>query len=355
MRVALDGTPLSVSSGGIRRYTFELSRALALTFPEDDFFLLSDQPTPELAGRPANLHRSGAPRNFLERRWWLAGLSREMARRKIELFHGVDFATPYLPLRPTVLTLHDLSPWKDFGGSPASERVRRRTPGLVGLGLATMVVTPSEAARREAIGRFRIHPRRVVAVPLAASSAFHPVRGPAPERPYFLYVGGLEARKNVGLIVAAWREIARQHAVDLVLVGKRRPDFPAPPQVEGLRWLGEAPDEDLPRLYSGAVAFVYPSLYEGFGLPPLEAMCCGTAVLVSRDEAVAEVVGDAGLRLEAHDVRAWAEAMRGMLSNAEARGDLGTRGLRRAAAFSWERTARRTRQVYEQARERFHG
>ena len=159
MKVALDGTPLTLATGGLARYTAELSRALAAQFPSDEFLLLSDQPFPGGAG----------PRRGWARRWWTVGLSRELARGRVDIFHGTNFEVPYLPLIPSVLTLHDLSPWRDAAWRPAASRVRRRTPFLVGLGIAGMVITVSEAVRREAIEWFRIPPGRVKAIPLAAA------------------------------------------------------------------------------------------------------------------------------------------------------------------------------------------
>src|SRR5579863_7687483 len=160
--IALDGTPLTVSTGGVARYTLELARALAGEFPEDQYWLLSDQILPQLASLPANLHMGSPPKTLPERRWWLFGLDREMSRRGIDLFHGTDFSVPYLQRRPSVMTLHDLSPWaqrepgRDW--QPDAVRVRRRTPVLLRLGLARMVITPSQAVRREAIGRFGLSP-----------------------------------------------------------------------------------------------------------------------------------------------------------------------------------------------------
>ena len=136
MRVAIEAASLSLSSGGLARYTSELSLALARCFPEDEFFLVSDQPFRMPSPAPANLKCGGGPRSAMERRWWLWGLAREMGRLGADLVHGPDFAVPYLLRRPSVLTLHDLSPWMDQRWHHAARRVRRRTPVLLELGLA---------------------------------------------------------------------------------------------------------------------------------------------------------------------------------------------------------------------------
>jgi glycosyltransferase involved in cell wall biosynthesis len=346
MRVAIDATPLTLSSGGLRRYTQELSVALAEYFPQDEFFLVSDQRFRMPHTAPINLRRGGGPRDAAERRWWLWGLERELQRLEAGLFHGTDFAVPYVPRRPSVLTLHDLSPWMDAAWHSDAGRVRQRTPLLIGLGLTTMIVTPSEAVRKQAIERFRLHPDRIRAIPHAAAGCFRPMPGP-PGPPYFLFAGTLEPRKNIPGLLAAWREVRRVHAVDLVLAGRRRPDFTQLSPEPGLQIIGEVSDERLAELLAGTLAFVYPSLYEGFGLPVLEAMQCGACVIASRDPAITEVAGDAALLAGSHS-----ELVRAMLDIAahpEWAEPWRARGLRRAAEFSWRRTAQLTHEVYEEA------
>lgn len=356
--IALDATPLTVSTGGVGRYTLELARALATEYPEDQYWLLSDQPfrtPPALSNLHANLHTGGAPRNPAERKWWLWGLDQEMRRRGVDLFHGTDYSVPYVAYRPSVMTLHDLSPWLDPAWQPAATRVRRRTPRLLRMGLATMVITPSEAVRRAAIERFGLQPDRVVAVPLAAADFFRPPPVTTEPRgnPYFLFVGTLEPRKNVARIVNAWREVRKTIAIDLLLAGRTRADFQPLAPEPGLRLLGEVPDADLPGLYSGALACVYPSLYEGFGLPVVEAMQCGALVITSRDPAVLEVSGDGAVHVDATDTAALAEAMRAAATNSVGFNEVRQRALARAAQFSWRNTARRTREVYDSATRAF--
>jgi glycosyltransferase involved in cell wall biosynthesis len=352
MKIAVDATPLTVPSGGVRRYTEELTRALCDNFPGDQFWLLSDQKTPLPFDRP-NLRAGMGPRNMLERRWWSWGLQGEISRLGIEVFHGTDFAVPYLPLRPSVMTLHDLSPWLNPGWHAESDRIRNRTPMLLRLGLATMVITPSDAIRRAAIERFHLQHDRVIAVPLAAAPWFRPIPGPENNPPYLLYVGTLEPRKNIGLILELWRELRRELPIDLVLAGRRRSDFPEISGEPGLRVAGLTLEEELPGLYSGAIACLYPSYYEGFGLPVLEAMQCGALVIASRDPAIMEVAADAAILLDVGDRSLWMDALRLAVEHREEMRGLREKALARAGEFSWTKTARLTKAVYEHAVERF--
>jgi len=355
MHIALDATPLAVPSGGVRRYTQELSCALARTFPADEFWLLSDQAFDPPDGRLPNLKTGRGPRHVLERRWWLWGLQRETSRLHIEIFHGTDFAVPYLPVCASVMTLHDLSPWMDTAWHSEPDRVRTRTPILLRLGLATMVITPSEAVRKQAIERFRLLPERVVAVPLAPAAIFRPLESAAisVRPPYLLYVGTIEPRKNIPLLLEVWRELRRELSIDLIVAGRRRPDAPEISPEPGLHLLGLTNEEELPGLIAGARAFVYPSHYEGFGLPVLEAMQCGAAVVASRDPAICEVARDGAILLDAGDRRAWVETLRALLAEPQRLEELRSRALARAAGFTWTKTATLTREVYEQALRRF--
>ena len=348
MRIALDGTPLTVPSGGVPRYTEELARALAVAFPDDSFQLVSDQPFEHPLRMPAD------DSSLFAGRWWSWRLPRLLKRNRIDLFHGTEFAVPYLPVIPSVLSLHDLSPWLNEAWHSGADRVRRRTPWLIRLHAATMVITMTEAVRRQAIAHFRIEPARVAVTPLAAADHFRPVLDAPAATPYFVYVGTIEPRKNVPMLVEAWREIRRTHpGVRLVIAGRRRADGQEIESEPGLDVFGLTPDSELPALYSGAVAALYPSFYEGFGLPVLEAMQCGAAVIASKDPAVMEVSGGAAMHCDARSPGEWIAAMTALLESESLCADYQARSLTRAAEFSWERTARLTREVYDEAQRRF--
>jgi glycosyltransferase involved in cell wall biosynthesis len=342
---ALDATPLTLTSGGLARYVSELSLALARQFPDDTYALLSDQKFVLPPGAPPNLI-TGAPSS--DRRWWLRGVRTAMKAARAEVFHGTNFEVPYLGNVPSILTIHDLSPWRDpaWHGSGA-ERVRSRTPWLIRLRRARRILTVSDAVRREIIAHFGVPDEMVSAIPLAASPLFHPIpETKPPARPYFLFVGTLEPRKNLPALIEAWRETQTETGAELWIAGRRRADFEPAAELPGMKYLGEVPDTALPGLLSSALAFVYPSLYEGFGLPVLEAMQCGAPVITSTDPAITEVSGDATLR--AASGREIAQAMRALAADPARRKELRKKGFARVKHFSWDLTAQRTRALYQE-------
>jgi glycosyltransferase involved in cell wall biosynthesis len=314
--------------------------------------------------------------------WWSSGLAWESRRRGIEIFHGTDFSIPYLPLRPSVMMVHDLSPWKR-GPARARDagRVRSRTPYL--LRMATMILTPTEAIRRELSRAFGVSPARIRAVPLAAASSFGAASQVAPEsdtkktwgtketgetgdtkgesgggpqipKPYLLCVGTREPRKNIARLIEAWRIVKRSRpSLGLVLAGAAGADDAPYRQEPGLHVLGRLADIEIRDLLNRTAAFVYPSLYEGFGLPVVEAMQAGAAVITSRDPALVEVSASAAMHADATCTRALARAIGQVLDSEILRNRLREQGKRRALQFSWRATARRTRATYVEAIRRF--
>ncbi len=342
MNIALDATPLTLTSGGLRRYVEELAPALAREYPEDDYTLLSDQNfTGPSAGNLHSLTRA-VPR------YWSWGIRKTLRETSVDVFHGTNFEVPYLGRTPAILTIHDLSPWKNPDWHVGASRVRQRTPWLVRFGRAKLILTVSEAMGREIASHFGISAEKIRAVPLAASSLFQPVEvATPPPCPYFLFLGTLEPRKNLGALLEAWQAIRETSGAELWIAGRQRADFVPLPEIPGLRRLGEVSDAELPALYAGALAFVYPTHYEGFGLPVLEAMQCGCPVITSADAAVTEVSGGAALHVS--DTRALAEAMSAVSGSEEQRRHLAQAGILRSRSFSWQHTARKTHVVYEEA------
>ncbi len=278
------------------------------------------------------------------------------------LLHVQYVAPPRAPCA-VVVTVHDVS-YKHFPEF-FSPRVRLITGLLVGPSIrrAARVLTLSECSRQDILRFYGVPPERVVVTP-AAGPQYWPqsaaeigrVRAAydLPER-YVLAVGNVQPRKNLPRLITAFHTIAAEVPdVQLVLVGRsawRGSEVEATVERLGLagrvRFTGYVPDADLPALYSGAACFCYPSLYEGFGLPPLEAMACGTPTITSNVSSLPEVVGDAALLVDPTSVPDLTAALRRLLTDPAAQATYRARGLVQADRFSWDRTARETRAVYD--------
>ena len=312
MKIGIDATPLAAGSeglpprGGIARYTSQLRDALRREVPADSVEEFTDQ---------------GVALGRLKRNWWSIGLPLALHQRGVQVFHGTDFSVPYLPVCASVLTIHDLSPWRAEYQAVTSPRVRQRTPRLVSLGMATLVVTPTEAVRREVLEHFRLHETRVRVTPLGVS-----LQPTGEAKQDFALVVGAGLRKNIERAREAAAGVAPLRVVD-----------------------HDVSDRELASLYTRARVLLIPSHYEGFGLPAIEAMACGTPVIASADAALREVCGGAALHVAADDGRGWREALAAVWNQQDRARAMAESGSRRALEFSWERTARETRLAYEEA------
>jgi glycosyltransferase involved in cell wall biosynthesis len=296
--------------------------------------------------------------------WEQTILPAESARRRIRLLHAMAFVSPVLSHLPTVVTVYDVS----FALFPESFRpfnrgylttMTRRTARRADAVIAISRSTADDLQRLWGIPQARIHLAYpgvdAEFRPLSASDveAFRAAKG-LPSR-YVLFVGTLEPRKNVTRLVEAFAVLKQQGLPHkLVLAGGKgwmyEPIFAA---VENLGLQGDVifpgfvSRQELPLWYNGAALFAYPSLYEGFGLGPLEAMACGTPVVVSNRASLPEVVGDAGIQVDAEDAAGLAEAMASVLTSPSRAAQMRERGMERAARFTWEQTARDTARTYE--------
>lgn len=295
-------------------------------------------------------------------------LSAELRKHPVDVLHVQFTAPPFCPC-PVVVSVHDLS----FEHLPQTFLRRSRTQLRLTVRhsarRADRILTLSEHTRGDVIKTYKIDPAKVVAIPLAAPAHFGPVTDDKElqrvrhnygiDGDYVLSVGSIQPRKNLVRLINAYASLRGIHSGNsfpkLVIVGKKGWLYD-----ETLRALeetgvkdsivltGYVPEPDLPALYSGALCFVYPSYFEGFGLPPLEAMKCGAPVVVGDATSLPEVVGDAGLKIDPFDVSAIAAAIGEVINNSELRRELRVKGLKRAEMFDWQDTARQTLEVYEQ-------
>lgn len=264
----------------------------------------------------------------------LVAIGRAAGRARIDLFHAPHYVVPFTSV-PLVVTVHDLIHLRH--PNPLARMYARQMIGRA-VRRSRRVLTVSEAVKREIVATFGCGDKHVVVTPNGVGPPFA-AKGNVAEGRYFLYVGNDKPHKNVGVLVDAFEKIA---GASLVLTGAPFERFR---DRERVVVSGFVSDDELAALYRGAIALVMPSREEGFGLPALEAMACGCAVITSNAAALVEITGDAALHTEP-SIDALADAMRRVASDSALRDDLARRGIERAKNFTWMRCAERTRDAY---------
>ena len=365
MKIAFDGTTLTPNRTGVGYYSEHLLRHLAAEFTQDEWIVISNQPLSLSDPLPPH-RRLDAGGSIPWRIPWLHLTAPRLLRQL-----GPDvahFTNSICPLRspvPTVLTIHDMSLELFPHLHP---RRRRLTRWLVRRCARQVqaVIAVSESGRRNIRAILGVSAPQIVVVPEAAAAAFRPIHDPQtlqqvrirydlPER-FLLHVGTIEPRKNLVSLIQAFSRVVESGHPDLglVLAGKWgwgiqqvRETMEALGLKGPVRLPGYVEFEDLPVLYSLAVATLYPSLHEGFGLPVVEAMACGSPVITSANSSLIEVAGGAALMLDGPTPTAIAAALRRLLDSQDLREELAGRSLQNAARFSWSRAAAQTHQVYQ--------
>jgi glycosyltransferase involved in cell wall biosynthesis len=373
VRIALDASFLELPPSGTGTYVRSLAAALEETFPEMELVLLRpgwDGPPPAAARGP--LRRLASDRRLRRFVWDAYGVGKEARWVRPDLLHVPHFAAPIYAGVPLVVTIHDVIPLvlPEYRASRAMRlhlALMRRT-----VRRARLVLTPSRAAAQDVAAVLGIPAERIRVTPEAADPVFRPGGDPVAlaavrarygiRNRYVFNVGGLDVRKNLPALLAAFA-LALPHLgepAQLVIAGAAHSANPAvfpplQPVVDRLglgdriRQIGRVSEADKLALHQGAALYVTPSLYEGFGLTPLEAMACGIPTLAANRTSLPEVVGDGGLLVEPKP-EALAAAIVSVLNDHDLARSLADRGVRRAAEFSWERTARLTMSAYEEAK-----
>ena len=368
MRIAIDAQFRSLPPSGTGAYLEALLRELPAVLSPDELVVV-ERPD-NLSGRllPDRLRHDARLQRFA---WESGGFAREAASQRPDLLHIPSLAAPIRTRTPFVVTIHDTIPfvlpaYRASAPMRAHLTLMKRTTRR-----ATLVLTPSQAASDDIHSVLGIPRHRIRVTPEAAEDRFQPsLDGKLDAKvasafgidgPYIFNVGGLDVRKRIDLLIEAFAAARSSLPANtkLVMGGKAHSGNAAVfPPIEPLikrhgladavvltGWLSE---EQKVALYQGATLYATPSIYEGFGLTPLEAMACGTPVLAANRTSVPEVVGDAGLLLEP-DVPAWRDALIAVFNDPVKRADLAARGLNRAAEFTWRRTAELTRDAYREA------
>lgn len=351
---------------GIGRYVTNLARVLAEQLrPSEGMLLLGhlDQARQFAAVDSLAVQFVSCPASpfGVEQQWLVPRLLRQRAGSSPVLYHSPYYLMPYHPGAPTVLTHYDLIPLRFPAYVTPRARLIFRAAMRLALRAAQHVIAISEASRRDLLAAFSVAPARVTTTPLAPDPRFLPqpaavidelrARYALPAR-FVLYLGINKPHKNLVTLLHAYAQLPAS-APPLVIAGAWDGRYPEPKQAAVMfdltarvRFLGPVAEADLPALYAAATAFVFPSRYEGFGLPVLEAMACGAPVACSNVSSLPEIAGDAALLFDPEDASAMAQAIQRLLEETTLRTDLQARGLAQAARFTWERTAALTLSSY---------
>lgn len=370
MRIAIDAHSVGTGLGGNESYATNLVEALAEIDHVNQYTIYVTKASGR--ARFENRWPNFSVRSTLPHTPFIRiplTLSRELRRKPVDVLH-VQFTAPPLAPCPVVVSIHDLS----FEHLPQTfkrrSRMQLRMTVRRSARQAAQVLTLSKYVRHDVIATYGVCPEKVTAIPIAASEHFSPVSDQAElqrikqkygiDGEYILSVGAIQPRKNLPRLLEAY-SFLRLSQPDvklprLVLVGKSAWLYDETLRkirelglVDSVTLTGYVPEGDLPALYSGTSCFVYPSYYEGFGLPPLEAMKCGAPVIVGNQTSLPEVVGDAAMLVDPFEVGSIAAAISKVISDPGLRGALRTAGLERAKLFDWRETARKTLAVYKKA------
>jgi glycosyltransferase involved in cell wall biosynthesis len=378
MRIVLSGWFIDQSHTGSGQYALQLLRHLpqvapqheyALVVPHKNSFKIHDiTADTDLQALASTVQR---PRSGLRKLLFEQSIMPRAARAyEADVLHVPYWAPPLRSGAPIVVTIHDIIPLilPQYRGGPLV-RAYTQLVSAAARG-ATLILTDSDASRGDIVGHLRVPADRVRTIYLAADPKFSdhidPIDTAAlrknydlPEE-YVLYLGGFDARKNIETLLQTytWAQDVLGESYPLVVAGRvpdRHTAFFHDPRVIAqqlevesvVRFIGRVAEEDKVALYQQARAFLYPTLYEGFGLPALEALACGVPVIGSNASAVPEIVGDAGILVEPRDARAMAGALIAVCTEDPLHDDLSERALRQTAKFSWLKCARETAQAYE--------
>jgi glycosyltransferase involved in cell wall biosynthesis len=361
MTIVLDARTATDHFPGIGRYVVNLASALARTQVTDQLALLYDPSAVATRLQVPALRQVACPVSpFSLRQQWV--VPAQLRRSSARLYHSPYYLMPFWPNVPAVLTCHDLLPFIYPGYFTSLQRLIYRLSNLMALNAVSAIITISQRTRQDLLRHFRLSAKKIFVVLEAADPHFQPQPPAAtaavsrkyalPER-YILYFGSNKPHKNLVRLVQAFGQ-AGLPSTALVVAGHWDPRYPEARQLaaqsgwqDRVKFIGPVAEADLPALYAGAALFVFPSEYEGFGLPPLEAMACGTPLACSNAASLPEVTGEAAALFDPHDVADMQAVLTRCLAATDERARLRERGLERARQFTWEKAAQQTLEVYQ--------
>ena len=389
MKIGINGLFLNRPTTGTGQYSLELLPALAQRDTQNEYVVITkaegrgmkDEWSPETNSsfilHPSSFDYKRLPPVFpwsenLSKLWFeQITFARACQRECIDLAHVPYFASPLFPSTRTVVTIHDVIPMllPLYRGSLLVHAYTQLV--AVAARRADAIIADSECSKRDIVRMLGVDGSCVHVVYLAANKRYQPVldtttvsqKYSLPGK-YLLYLGGFDQRKNMRVIIEAFAQLREFYDLGYRLVfagvnlGNDSAFFPNPQRIarqaglpdDAIHFTGWVDEADKPTLYSGATLFLFPSLYEGFGLPPLEAMACGVPVIASNASSLPEVVGDAGMLVDPNDANAWAEAIRTVLRDPLRRATMQLQSMHQARKFSWKKAAEQTEAVYFNAR-----
>jgi glycosyltransferase involved in cell wall biosynthesis len=367
MRVGIDGSLLYGNYSGVEYAIWLLLKAIAsreesrehefVVYVPHDF--RGDEPNPFHPlpqSADSNWRFVRAPfegkQKLIRILWQQLTLPRRMKKDRLDLFHAPAYVLPLRASVPTVLTVYDAMAFTHPQFCTLANRLHYRRVMPLSAQKAQRVIVPSQAICDDLVNVLQLQNEKIQVIPLGVEDIFF--EEPSRERQqavkekyqlpeqFFLFVGNVELKKNLSLLLGIWTK----KLPPLVIAGTWLMGIELFGRFQNIKALGYVPREELPALYALATAFVFPSLYEGFGLPPLEAMACGTPVICSNAGALPEVVGTAAMLANPHEPSEWTLAMELIVKDASLRERLRRAGRERARQFTWERTARAVMAVY---------
>lgn len=352
MKIAIDNQTTLGQKSGFGFYVKNLVESLAKVGPKNEYLLISPQTEKDFS----------TPKRWL---WDQFGFPRQAKRGKVDILHQPCFSAPMFYRGKVVVTCNDLISIFFPENLPLASRLFYSKWEPFSYRRANHIIAISEHTKKDIIALLKIPEKKITVIHLAASKKFKPIKSKKKlaeiqkkyktSGDYLLHVSTIEPRKNLPFLVRAYA-LAVREGIDtkLVITGKKGWYYDSLFKlVEDLQlqdkviFTGYVEDQDMPALYSGAKAFVFPSLYEGFGLPPLEAMACGTPVISSSTSSMPEVIGNAGILISPKDERLWAKNIIKVLKDRGLALTMSGWGLRQAKKFSWEATAKKTIEVYQ--------
>ncbi len=366
MRIGIDTRLIFYQKAGIGQYILRLTQALSQIDHEDEFILFqSRKDKTSLVSAPNFKHHSlWTPSHH---RFERLAMSAELAPYSLDVLHSPDFIQPSCIRFPSVITVHDLA-FLLYPHFLTKQSARYYSQVDLASRRASRIIAVSESTKRDIIRLLGVPAERVTVIYEAAHPMFKPLDHDEARRhvaarygideDFVLFVSTIEPRKNLPTLLEAFRRLLDIYHVQATLAVAGNPGWLVDEMngivtklhlTECVKFLGPPSTDELLYLYNAARVLALPSFYEGFGLPPLEAMACGTPVVVSNTSSLPEVVGDAGQLVDPNDVEAWSVALWRVLTDKDLRDEMCEKGLRRNAMFSWERAAALHLEVYRQA------